>query len=129
MWFFKSMRHIQLLCLKKTFESFLKQFPWFFGPLGTFTVQSAEATAALAKASITEQLEAILSHLNVLEQAQVSTAESYQLSRRTNRTKYANVSRMCKKNTDNIDELRQKGGRLHESVVRLSLEGSPLTRV
>ena len=108
---------------KRIFYAIIDHYPHFTGSLSAVTIVRP-SESALAQKTIEDLNKHVISRIEFLEEAHKSYAESEKLQRLTNRAKYENVSNLLKKHSDDLADIHQRVGPLHESVVRLRLEAT-----
>jgi hypothetical protein len=65
-----------------------------------------------------------MGRIETLGDNSVAGFDLLKLQRRTNSSQFENVGQILKNQNENINEMRQRVGPLHESVVRLRLEAT-----
>jgi hypothetical protein len=105
------------------FENMIQQFPNLTGYLGTINFNRYSASE-LQQMEIEEWKQHAMSRIELLENITLSNSQSQTLQRRTNRVKHVNVTDILRKHENDLRDIREKIGPLHESVVRLGLQST-----
>lgn len=104
---------------KKAFDVIIKHFPNQEGPLDI--VSSTKNISSWTERDMEGWKEEVMKRIHILEDTNICISESNALQRRTSHARHEYVTNTLKKESDNMNEMRQRFGPLHESIVRLSL--------
>ena len=108
---------------KRIFDDITNHYPNVTGSLSSVTIVRSSGSV-LQRMSMEDWKQQAISRIEFLEEAEVSYSDTENLQRLTNRAKYENLTSILQKHSDDLEDIRQRIGPLHESVVRLRLEAT-----